>query len=97
MSTFFAGQNAVKFRLTGLGNLTDASECYIKYKTPAGVLGQWAATIEDITTGIIFYNMIDTEILTEGQWTFWAYVVYSDDRVGIGETSRIIIKPEGGS
>ena len=41
--------------------------------------------------------MIDTEILTEGQWTFWAYVIYSDDRVGIGETSRIIIKPEGGN
>lgn len=95
MSVFFEGQNAVKFRLYGLGNLTDASEIYIKYKKPDGTLGQWSATVEDITSGIIFYNMTDTEFLTAGLWTYWSYVIFSDGRVGIGNIFKITIRKEG--
>jgi hypothetical protein len=92
---FYNGQNAVQIRLTDLGSLTNAVTCLIKYKTPAGVSGSFSATIENSTTGIIFYNLTNSQFLTTGEWTFWAHVTFSDGRIGIGQTKFITIKNEG--
>lgn len=95
MSAFFEGQSAVKIRLLNLGNLSDATTILIKYKKPDGTIGQWTATVENITAGIIFYNLLSTEPLTVGTWTFWASVTFSDGRIGIGEPKNVVVKAQG--
>lgn len=95
MSSFFEGQSAVKIRLLNLGNLTDAASVLIKYKKPDNTIGQWVATVENVTAGIIFYNLLSTEPLTVGTWTFWGYVTFSDGRVGVGEAKNVVVKAQG--
>jgi hypothetical protein len=91
----YENQNAVKIRLTGLGNLSDAVTTLIKYKKPDGAEGSWTASVEDASSGIIFYNLLSTEEFTTGDWTVWASVTFSDGRVGIGDASKITVKAEG--
>jgi len=95
MSVFYDGQNSVKIRLTALGNISDATECLVKYKKPDGTTGSWAASVEDAATGIIYYNLLPADELTAGDWTFWAHVTYSDTRIGIGDATKITVKAEG--
>lgn len=95
MNVFFEGQNSVKFRMTNLGNLESITSVFIKYKKPDGTLGQWTATVEDAINGIIFYNLLSTEFLTAGTWTYWSYVIFSDGRIGIGNICKITVRKEG--
>lgn len=88
-------QNNVRIRLTGLGNITGYSSAKIKYKKPDETMGSWVATVENLTTGIIYYDMLSTESLTTGIWYFWAYVTFPDGRKSIGESTKTEILDEG--
>ena len=91
----YDGQNNVRIRLTGLGNITGNTSALIKYIKPDKTSGSWIASIENITTGIIYYDMLPSEELTAGFWYFWPYIVFSDTRVSIGDAVKYDVLPEG--
>jgi hypothetical protein len=93
--TLYAGQTAVKITLDGLGNLSDASSAVIKYKKPDGSESSWNAVIDNIEQGVISYDLTSADEVTAGDMTVWAYVVFSDGRIGIGDPVKITVRREG--
>lgn len=81
----YQGQNNVRFRLSGCGDLTSASAVSIIYVKPDFTTGTWTAVVEDAATGIIYYDMLSSESLTVGKYVFYPLVVFSDGRTGIGD------------
>ena len=55
-------------------DISTASVSRIYYKKPDGTTGYWAATISGTTD--LVYDIPDTDLDTEGTWTFYAYVQY---------------------
>ena len=92
---FYDGQNAVQMRAYNLGDLSTAGTCLIKYKKPDLTTGSWTATIDTENDGEIYYDLLNTEFLTVGTWTFWTHITYTDGRIGIGDPKTITIREEG--
>ena len=92
---FYDGQNAVQVRAYNLGDLSTAGTCLIKYKKPDLTTGQWTATIDTENDGEIYYDLLNTALLTVGNWTFWTHITYTDGRIGIGDPKTINIREEG--
>lgn len=81
----YQGQNNIRFRLSGCGDLTSASTVSIVYVKPDFTTGTWTATIEDATNGIIYYDMLSSESLIAGKYVFYPLIIFLDGRTGIGD------------
>ena len=90
MAKVFAGQSALKIRLTMVADLTDSTSVEVRYQKPDGTEGRWTATIEAPITGIIYYNVKvgDIAVSEYGEWLFWAWASFSDGRATMGEQIR---------
>ena len=95
MSTIFVDQSKLRIQLTTNVDITGATELLIKYKKPSGATGSWTATSSDDTSGVIYYDLTGSELDMKGNWTFWAYVTFSDARVAPGEIVTVDIQTEG--
>jgi len=95
VSTIFVNQSKLRIQLTTNVDITEATSLLIKYEKPDGTTGSWVANSSDDTNGVIYYDLTDGELSTNGNWTFWAYVTFSDGRSAPGEKSIIFIKTEG--
>ena len=95
--TVFSGQTALRIRITDLGDLTDADEIVIKYKlnTRTATEAEWTATVEDLTTGIIYYDLTDEDELEAGTYSVWPHITWADGRISIGTANKLEIKQEG--
>lgn len=63
----------------------------IKYSKPDGSTGEWTANKlpTDLTLGKIYVDFSDVlKFDQEGTWTLSAYLVFSDNRTGIGENVK---------
>ena len=92
----FKSQDYLQIRVyTGI-SLSSASTALIKYTTPSGTSGSWAATIEDSANGIIERTFTSGSSLNEsGEWTFWSYITFDDTRVAAGQAFKQMIYDEG--
>ena len=77
------------------------SSCKIKYKKPDGTAGEWTAAVlsgEEIE-GKIYVDFTDTPPVvkfdTAGAWKLWAYVIFSNTKIGIGIPIEYFVKTEG--
>ena len=96
MGKIYAGQTALRIVLNTGSDLTNATSQFIKYKNPVGEIAQFTATIDDIATGVISYSVTDTaDINYVGNWTFWAFINYSDGTFVAGEPNTIRVYEEG--
>ena len=96
MSTIFAGQSALRIRLTCGQDISGALEQKIRFRKPDGTVGEWSAAIEDADNGILYHDISsEIDISEPGVWTFWAYVKFSDGRIGYGEAVKQRVYPEG--
>ena len=93
----YVGQNAVKFRVDTDIDLTtvSSSQIYLRYYAPNTSSGEYAATVETSTDGIVYYNMQSSETLSTGLYRMWAHVTHADGRVSIGEPFSFTVKAEG--
>ena len=95
MGKIYIGQTALRIQLTTNIDISSA-ETYIKYQKPDGTKDQWDALILDPDRGIIYHDVsLPTELDQEGDWIFWAYVVFSNGKVAAGEPVTIYVYPEG--
>ena len=93
MSKIYKNQGALRLQLNTGVTLTTATELKIKYLKPDNTSSSWTATITGTTS--LYKDMTGTELDQVGQWTFWAYVTFSDGRKAAGEAVRIFVYDEG--
>ena len=93
MSKIFKLQGALRLQLNTGVVLTTATDLKIKYTKPSGTSSSWTGTISG--TMSIYKDMVGTELDESGEWTFWAYVTFSDGRKAAGEAVRIMVYDEG--
>jgi hypothetical protein len=95
MSKLYEDQTSLRIRLTTSVDITGAT-CKVKYKKPGGTTGSWTGTIESTSLGIFYYDLTALTPLDEaGDWTFWAYVTFSDLRVAAGKPFIVTVYAEG--
>lgn len=74
--------------------VTGAIAQVIKFIKPDNSTGEWDATISG--TEDIFYEFSEpSELDQSGDWTFWAFVTFSDGRKAPGEPVTIRVYEEG--
>ena len=91
----FKDQSSLRIRLTTNVDITGASTLQIKYTKPSGTSSYWTATEGTASTGIIYYDIVSTEIDEAGRWILWAYVTFSDGRSAAGEIAHMTVHDEG--
>ena len=95
MGKIYKDQTALKIDLdTGIDLTTGVDFVYIKYQKPGiETIAEWAGSIENTThiTKILSGGEIDTI----GDWTFWAYVEFTDGSEAPGEPSIVPVYTEG--
>lgn len=74
--------------------LDSVSIAEVRYRTPSGVTGSKAGTIQADNQSIstIFES---GELDETGSWTVWAYVLYDDNNYSYGELSFFNVYNEG--
>jgi hypothetical protein len=95
MSKIYVDQTALKIDLdTGINLDTGVDFVYIKYQKPGSeTVLQWAGGVENTTHITKILN--GGEIDTKGDWTFWAYVEFTDGSEAPGEPSIVAVHTEG--
>lgn len=94
MGKIYKDQTALKIDLdTGIDLTTGVDLVYIKYEKPDGSSDVWAGSVENTThiTKILSGGEIDAI----GDWTFWAYVEFTDGSEAPGEPSIVPVFTEG--
>jgi hypothetical protein len=95
MGKIYVDQTALKIDLdTGINLTTGVDFVYIKYQKPGDeTILQWDGTVDNITH--IIKILSGGEIDTKGDWTFWAYVKFTDGSEAPGEPSIVAVHMEG--
>jgi len=79
---------------TGIDLTSGVTSVAIKYTKPGiETVGEWDADVYDTTH--IRYTASAGEIDTEGIWTFWSYIYFSDDTEAPGEPGEVKVYLEG--
>jgi hypothetical protein len=84
MSQVFVGQTDLLIRCTVNRNITGATVTRIAYRDPKGVEGFFNATVENATTGILVFPLVNNELNIGNTWTFWADIVLANGLRAIG-------------
>ncbi len=95
MGKIYVGQTALKLDLdTKIDLTTGVDFVYIKYQKPGSeTIAQWTGDVENNTH--VTYVLSAGEIDTKGDWTFWAYVEFTDGSEAPGEPSVVSVHTEG--
>lgn len=96
MSKLFDTQTDLKLVIMTNKDLTGFVDVRLKYKDPDDVEGWWPVLIEDISNGIVSYELpIGQPLGKAGFWMFWVYAVAPSGAVSIGEAFKLQINKEG--
>ena len=96
MGKLYVGQTAFKLIAVTKVYITNATTLKIKYTKPDNSTDEVTATQVENSTQKIEYEGVAPSILDmEGDWTFWAWVEFSDGRVAPGEPFTKHIYVEG--
>ena len=79
-----------------LGVDVSGSTVTVEYRTPAGVLGSVAATVDTALTGVIHADIPALTLSLVGIWTFFAKAVYGTGGVVKTYGAEILVIPEYG-
>jgi len=88
MNEVFVNQTYLQIILTAGVNIYGAKETKIKYRKPSGTVGVLDADVDNEASGVLSYTLPSgTSVINEkGEWRFWTYVKFVDDRVARGES-----------
>ena len=94
MGQIFKGQDILI--IADVNTNITGTTCYIKYRTPTGIVGSIPATIVDSANGIIQANLtLRDSLALVGNRSVWGYVVFNDGREVPGEATQIHVYEEG--
>lgn len=94
----YVGETGTDFILDCGVMIGSASAQYIKYKTPAGIIGSWSASLYSsystiaaaIGTYFVKRTLLTTDFSVPGEWKFQAYIGATDG-TWYGETVDLTI------
>ena len=92
MSKIYDEQTDLTIKLDTGKNLT-GSTAKIMYKKPDATVGEWVATIETPSNGIISYSIIE-KLGMVGTWTIWAKVT-NNSLISIGDAVKFMVYKTG--
>lgn len=99
MSKVYKNQTKLLIRLRTFVNITGYQSVKIRYRKPSGATGEFSSpaqvTVEDAVNGIISHMIQIGELNESGQWTFWAFIIFSDGRWAAGEPDFLNVNDEG--
>ena len=94
MGKIYKNQFNLKLTLQTEVTVTGATATKIKYLKPDKTAGEFNASISG-TEDLEYDFTVSTELDQSGDWTFWAYVTFSDSRIAPGEPVVIRVYEEG--
>jgi len=94
MGKIYKNQYSLSLTLDSDITLTGATATKIKYIKPDGTNGEFDATISG-TDSLIYEFTANDELDQSGDWIFWNYVTFSDNRIAPGEPVIIRVYEEG--
>lgn len=96
MGQVFKNQTKLKITVNLKEDITGYKKVYVKYKKPSGTDGKFEAKVQDAGNGVIYYDVQSKSDINEsGNWTFWGYVIFNDDKEIAGEIEKVKILEEG--
>jgi hypothetical protein len=95
MAKIYIGQTKLDL-VTRVGqDITGATTTLLKFRKPTGTTGSFAPTITNAARGEVTHSVGASDLDVVGSWVFWAYVVFSDGKIGIGTTFTVVVSNEG--
>ena len=95
MNRIYIGQTKLDL-VTKVGqDITGAITTDLKYRKPNGIIGVFNCSIKDALVGELTYSVQSNDLDINGNWKLWAYVVFADGRIGIGNSFDIKVYKEG--
>lgn len=89
MGKIYKGQTDLTIKLKTDKDITGATNVYIQYRDPKGVVDSFVAEISDAKEGIIQYHIENAgQLNVSGVWTFWAKIVDANGLISYGEPSE---------
>jgi hypothetical protein len=88
----FVGQTKLRIELETGTSLANVSSTQIAYINPNKQQGAWTATVDGTK---VFYDVVSGDLNIAGEWRIWSVVTFADNKVGIGEATRMIVKKQG--
>jgi len=95
MSKIFREQTALRITIKTFTDLEGISSAVIRFCKPDGSTGEFAAAVGDPVKGVIFHEVIESEIDISGWWSFWAFITFEDGRTAAGEAAKVYVWEEG--
>ena len=96
MSKIYVGQTALRMNFSCSADITGHTLTVINVWKSNGSTATWTATVSDVSTGAIYYDIPTTTTLdVSGNWKMQPKITFSDDTVGYGETVTQMIHNEG--
>ena len=89
MKRIYAHKTKLRIQLITECDLSGYQRVWIAALKPDGTTTEFPAVVKDVESGLIFYDVqSEDDIDQSGWWTFWAEVVFDDDRTARGMDVR---------
>lgn len=96
LNACYKNQSNLRIRVSFNKDITGALVKQIKYLKPSGATGAWTATVENATTGIIYYDITSTATIDEvGTWRIWPFIQFASGREAPGFPVDLIVLNQG--
>ncbi|MCQ2240446.1 hypothetical protein [Treponema sp.] len=96
MKHIYVGQTKLRIVLNSQIDLGSCKECEICYQKPNGTEGSFIAHVLDAEKGTIFYDVTSRDELDmSGYWKLWPRIVFEDDRMALGRSTRVFVYDAG--
>lgn len=95
MGKTYIGQTKLVFKINTKTDLTNVIEAKIKYVTPLGNEYERIASITNVETGEIEYDVQAGDFTEAGKHKFWVFLTYSDGETAPSESFTHTFYQEG--
>ena len=94
MSKIYVGQSNLRISVSTGADITGHTTVTLEIKKPAGSATSWTCTVDDASTGAIYYDIpTSTTLDVAGTYLIQAKVVYTASAVSYGETISLKVWP----
>ena len=96
MKKIYAHKSKLRIQLETKSDLSGYQQVWIAAIKTDGTRVDFPAVVKDVEAGLIFYDVqTENDIDQIGWWTFWADVIFDDDRTACGEPVRRFVYEAG--
>ena len=96
MKRIYAHKSKLRIQLDTKCDLSGYERVWIAALKPDGTAAEFPAVVKDVENGLIFYDVqTEDDIDQSGWWSFWAEVVFDDDRTACGVPVRKFVYEAG--